>query len=144
MDQPEAEKGHPSPSPTKQSPTRVCGLTEFQMDLWACIFRRPVSPFDRNPAFSCWLVWQPVPHKTRWPTGFIVSPLATLAFGLWVVGDTGLKTGWVRRRSRGGVGGYGTNFALSPGKPVCVMIQTSHRPAINDNEFHLRHRGVHT
>ena len=36
---------------------------------------------------------------------FIVSPLATLAFELCVVGDTGLKTGWVRCRHGAGRGG---------------------------------------
>ena len=36
-----------------------------------------------------------------------VSPLATLAFKLCVVGDTGLKTGCVRRRHGAGWGGAG-------------------------------------
>ena len=45
----------------------------------------------------------------RWPSLYIiVSPLATLAFKLRVVGDTGLKTGWVRcRHAAGGGGGWG-------------------------------------
>ena len=37
-----------------------------------------------------------------------VSPLATLALGLCVVGDTGMKTGWVIcRRGAGWAGGWG-------------------------------------
>ena len=61
--------------------------------------------------------------------GLIVSPLATLAFKLCVVGDTGLKTGWVRCRhgAGGGAGGgagwgyHGTSvLLLSPGNRVCV------------------------
>ena len=35
----------------------------------------------------------------------VVSPLAKLAFELCVVGDTGLKTGWVRCRHGAGGGG---------------------------------------
>ena len=37
----------------------------------------------------------------------IVSPLAKHAFKLCVVGDTGLKTGWVRCRHGAGRGGAG-------------------------------------
>ena len=37
----------------------------------------------------------------------IVSPLVTLAFELCVVGETGLKTGWVRCRHVAGRGGLG-------------------------------------
>ena len=40
-------------------------------------------------------------------TGVIVSPLATLAFELCAVGDTGLKTGWVRCRHEAGGAGRG-------------------------------------
>ena len=39
--------------------------------------------------------------------GVIVSPLATLAFKLRAVGETGLKTGWVRCRHGAGWGGAG-------------------------------------
>ena len=42
---------------------------------------------------------------------FFVSPLATLAFELCVVGDTGLKTGWVRCRHGAGRGGAGRGGA---------------------------------
>ena len=77
------------------------------------------------------------------PTGVIVSPLATLAFKLFVVGDTGLKTGWVRCRHGAGksgtgrcgvgLGGVVTYFAdrictilqifpLSPGNRVCLSV----------------------
>ena len=42
-----------------------------------------------------------------------VSPLATLAFGLCVVDDTGLKTGWVRcRHGSGRVGSGRGGFGL--------------------------------
>ena len=37
----------------------------------------------------------------------IVSPLATPAFNLCDVGDTGFKTGWVRCSHRAGWGGVG-------------------------------------
>ena len=43
--------------------------------------------------------------------GLFVSPLATLAFKLCVVGDTGLKTGWERCRHGAGRGGVVTYFA---------------------------------
>ena len=51
--------------------------------------------------------------RTHWHICLlIVSPLATLAFKQCAVGDTGLKTGWVRYRhgagaGRGGAGGVG-------------------------------------
>ena len=38
----------------------------------------------------------------------IVPPLATFAFKLCVVGDTGLNTGWVRCRHGAGRGGAGS------------------------------------
>ena len=44
-----------------------------------------------------------------------VSPLATLAFKPFVLGDTGLETGWVRCRhgaGRGGVGWGGAGVAM--------------------------------
>ena len=66
-----------------------------------------------------------------------MSPLAKLAFKLCVVGDTGLKTGWVRCRHRAGRGGVGwggvvTYFAdrigtmlqmllLSPGNSYSIL-----------------------
>ena len=69
-------------------------------------------------------------------SGLVVSPLATIALKLCVVGDTGLKTGWVRYRHGAGRGGVGlggviTYFSdrtgtmlqmllLSPGKCLCV------------------------
>ena len=41
----------------------------------------------------------------------IVSPQATLAFELWVVGDTSLKTGWVGcQHGAGGAGWYGVFY----------------------------------
>ena len=53
-----------------------------------------------------------------------MSPLATLAFELCIVGDTGLKTGWVRCRHGAGGGGVVTYFADRIGQPrefgVCV------------------------
>ena len=45
-------------------------------------------------------------HNPGWPV-FIVSPLATLALQLCVVGQTGLKTGWVSCRHGAGRGGAG-------------------------------------
>ena len=62
------------------------------------------------------------------PLLLIVSPLATLAFELCVVGETGLKTGWVRcRHGAGGrgVAGWDTMvqmFLVSPGKSMCVNL----------------------
>ena len=59
----------------------------------------------------------------RYGASIIVSPLATLAFGLCVVGDTGLKTGWVRCRHGAGRDGAGwllTYFA----ERISTMVQT--------------------
>ena len=61
----------------------------------------------------------------------VVSPLATLAFELCVVGDTGLETWWVRCRhgARGGAGGAGfhdANVAPWPREMnACVSVSVS-------------------
>ena len=61
----------------------------------------------------------------------VVSPLATLPFELSVVGDTGLKTRWVRcRHGTGwgwgvGRGGAVQTLLLSPGNSVCVSVSVS-------------------
>ena len=55
-----------------------------------------------------------------------VSPLATLAFELCVVGDTGLKTGWVRCRhgARGGAGrGGGRGHSCVLRRSISVVPQ---------------------
>ena len=95
----------------------------------------PGSP-NIPPAFAAkevlgaiWVIWvySKLLRDLESRCTFIVSPLATLASKLCVVGDTGLKTGWVRCRHWAGWGGVVTYFAdrnytmlklllLSPGK----------------------------
>ena len=65
-----------------------------------------------------------------------MSPLAKLSFKLRVVGDTRLKTGWVRCRNgageagRGGAGDTVVQFLLlAPGSAyVCVRLEVPNSP----------------
>ena len=57
----------------------------------------------------------------------VVSPLATLAFKLCVVGDTRLKTGWVRCKHGAGVGGTMVQILLVALEisPACVCLSVT-------------------